>query len=480
MVTPHLRILRSERVVVAESGGLRVRPAAVWIEGAEICQVTPPESVAVAPPEAVVHELGQRVLAPAFVNAHTHLAMGALRGVASASARAGNVVTDLFFRLEAELTADDVRAFTRMGAYECLLTGSGEVWDHYYFGGAVAAGLLDVGLTGVVAPTLQDLSGPGAGRWEAELEASATLAENDAAKARGVRAALGPHATDTVSAALFARVVESAERWALPVHMHVAQSFEEVARAYERHGCSPLEWLERLGVLALSDALLVHAVFASAADLRLLHPERHVVGVCPFSQLQFAVPTPIAALEVAGIPWVVGTDCVASNDSTGLQKELALLGGFAALRAAFSPAASAHLVQGTLATARAFDGERRAELDGWSSQIDGEVLLGRAFGGLGRLAAPRSGAHAGVIRPGALANLVIYDPAHPSFWPGDDVLRTLAYAETSGAIWGMLVAGQWRGAPGAFHQSIVESGEYQAAREEASARKLELLGRVGC
>jgi cytosine/adenosine deaminase-related metal-dependent hydrolase len=425
-----------------------------------------------------VHELGERVLAPAFVNAHTHLAMGALRGVATASARAGNVVTDLFFHLESGLTAEDVRAFTRMGAYECLLTGSGEVWDHYYFGDAVAAGLLDVGLTGVVAPTLQDLSGPGATRWEAELEATEQLAANSAAKARGVRAALGPHATDTVSADLFARIAQSAERLRLPVHMHVAQSFEEVASAYAQYGCSPLEWLERLGVLELPSALLVHAVFASAADFSRLDPARHVVGVCPFSQLQFAVPTPVAALRAAAIPWVVGTDCVASNDSMGLQKELALLGGFGALGAAFSPAAAEHVTRGTLATGQALEDTRRAKLDDWSSQIASESLLERVWGGLGRLVAPSGGAPAGVIRPGALANLVIYDPEHPSFWPGDDVLRTLAYAETSGAIWGMLVAGVWRGAPGAFHQSIVESHEYRAAREEASARKRELFARI--
>jgi cytosine/adenosine deaminase-related metal-dependent hydrolase len=37
---------------------------------------------------------------PAFVNGHTHLAMGALRGITGSGSFDGNVVEDLFFKLE--------------------------------------------------------------------------------------------------------------------------------------------------------------------------------------------------------------------------------------------------------------------------------------------------------------------------------------------------------------------------------------------
>lgn len=476
MVTPHLEILRAERVVVCDGEAVEVRPAAVWIEGTTITRITAPEVLTEAPPDAVIHDLGARVLAPAFVNAHTHLAMGAFRGVATAAARSGNVVTDLFFRLEGALCAEDVRAFTRMGAYECLLTGSAEVWDHYYFGEAVAEALLDVGLTGVVAPTLQDLAGPGAERWEAELEATERIAHSERFAAGGVRAALGPHATDTVSPELLGNVVASADRLGLPVHLHVAQSFEEVTAIAERHGCSPIELLRRTGLLALDRVLLVHCVFASAEDLRRLDGARHFVGVCPFSQLQFAFPTPVETLVELGVPWVVGTDCVASNDSMGLQKELALLGGWGALRAAFSPEADTHVRAGAASSAEALESRRRQALAAWSSQVAAEALLRRSWGDFGRLSA---GAGGGGVQPGALANLVVYDPDHPCFWPGSDVLRTLAYADTSAAIWGLMVAGRWRGRCGDFHRSVIESDDYREVVREASERRRALLGSLG-
>lgn len=479
MMAPHLEILCSERVVVRGEEGLSVRPAAVWIEGAHIARVTSLESLQQAPPDAVIHRLGERVVAPAFVNAHTHLALGALRGVATAQARSGNVVTDLFFRVERELAAADVRAFTRMGAYECLLTGSVEVWDHYYFGLAVAEALADVGLTGVVAPTLQDLSGPGAGMWAEQLTATEEIARSERLGSLGIRAALGPHATDTVSPELLGRGIELARRLELPVHLHVAQSFEEVSALDARHGCSPIAWLAREGLLELPRVLLVHAVFASEADYALLDPERHYVGVCPFSQLQFAFPTAVASLARAGLPWVVGTDCVASNDSTSLQKELALLGGFGALRAAFSAVQERHERQGTRESARALEELRRAKIAEWSEEIGAERLLGRVWGNQGRLSAAPRGPVVGTIERGALANLVVYDPEHPSFWPGEDVLRTLAYADTSAAIWGVLSAGKWRGAPGDFHRSIIASDDYREAQREATARRRELFARLG-
>ncbi len=468
-------VLTSRRVVVPDGqGGVAVRPAAVSIEGPRIVAVT---EVDAAPrgDDVVTHDFGERVLAPAFVNAHTHLAMCALRGVTTALARRGNVVSDVFFRAESLLTAADVRAFTRLGAYECLLSGTAEVWDHYYFGAEVAAALADVGLSGVVAPTLQDLAGPGRARWESELAVTERIAGNQALAERGIFAALGPHATDTVSGELFRRIGDTARRLGLPLHLHAAQSFEEVASLQAREGCGPIEYLVRSGALDVPRALLAHAVFASRAELALLDPARHFVAVCPFSQVQFAFPSPVEELVRAGVPWVIGTDCVASNDSMSLPKELALIGGLAALRAGSSEPAREHAARGTLESARTLNEERRRRLDAWAGETAPGVLLRRAWGDEGRWSAGRGG---GVIRPGALAHVAVYDTGHPCFWPGDDVLRTLAYADPAPALHALVVSGRFVGRAGDFHASIVQSAEDREAVREADARRASLLGRI--
>ncbi len=475
-------LITSQRVVTSdERGALVVRPAAIFIEGPRIVRVEPLEAGRAAPATETAftrHDFGDRIVAPAYVNAHTHLALCALRGVTTAMARRGNVVSDVFFRFESLLTEGDVRAFTRLGAYECLLAGTGEVWDHYYFGEAVAAALSDVGLGGVVAPTLQDLSGPGHARWESELDATERLAAREDLAERGIFAALGPHATDTVSASLFARVGEVARRLELPVHMHVAQSFEEVDTIFAREKATPLEYVARSGALDGTRALLAHGVFASRSDLALLDASRHRFAVCPFSQVQFAFPSPVEELSRAGLSFVVGTDCVASNDSMSLSKELAVLAGLSALRAASSPQAERHLASGSLESARALNEERKVRLSSWTEETGAEQMLSHAFGDRGRLGAQRGLFGAGVIAPGALAHIAVYDTEHPCLWPADDPLRALAYADVGPALHSLFVAGRVVGRVGALATSLVESAEYRETVREATRRRALLLARL--
>ncbi len=194
---------------------------------------------------AELFDLADRLVAPAFVNAHTHLALCALRGIETAIADHDNVVEALYFKIERFLLPGDVRAFARMGAYESILCGVGTVWDHYYHGRQVAEALNDVGLTGVVAPTVQDVDGPGLPYLEAQLDATALIAE-DGRDDPGVReAAVGAHATDTVSSELWGRLRALADQYDLFIHSHVAQSCEEFERSLERHDCSPIERLAR-------------------------------------------------------------------------------------------------------------------------------------------------------------------------------------------------------------------------------------------
>ncbi len=125
-----------------------------------------------------VQDFSDRLLTPAFVNSHTHLTLGFLRGSLEPERARGNLVWESLFAVESRLSEADVLAFARMGAFESLLQGVGLVWDHYYHGGAVAKALFETGLGGVVAPTLQDLAGPGEGAAQRQLQATADIASS--------------------------------------------------------------------------------------------------------------------------------------------------------------------------------------------------------------------------------------------------------------------------------------------------------------
>ena len=468
--------LHADRVVLGDglTEPFRVVPASLRVEGLFVTEVVEEDADAwkARPTDgATALDLSDRVIAPAFIDAHTHLSMTAFRGLIGTAALRGNVVEDLFFRLEDALEEDDIRAFVRIGAFECLAHGVGLVWDHYYGGTALAEGLSDTGIASVVAPTLQDLSGPGATRTQAQLDATVAL-DDPAWVARGVWPALGPHATDTVSADLWQRVAAVANERNLPIHAHVAQSVEEFERSHERHDCSPTEFLHRQGVLDSGRMLLIHAIYMSGPDLDRLDPARHALGYCPLSQMQFCFPAHTPSWTAKELPWIVGSDCAASNDATNVQRELPLVAGTRGFTPATSGAYATFRSAPSPASARATDELRVDVFENLGQLCDPSFLLSRVWSVPGGM---HPAFRAGVIESGALANLLVLDPGHPTMWPARDVIRTLAMADTSAAIDKMMVRGSWV----KTGRELLQDPEYVEARTEADRRLALHLGKLG-
>jgi cytosine/adenosine deaminase-related metal-dependent hydrolase len=466
------RWLQTSKVVLPDGGGgLRVVPARIGLEAGRITAVLERPGPA---PDGVI-DLGDRLLGPAFVDAHTHLSMTGFRGITDAGHLQGNVVEDLFFRIERNLLPEDVVAFTRLGAWDAALSGVGTVWDHYYYGESVAEGLADVGLCGVVAPTAQDLDGPGRdGADEALRATEALLAPRWAS--RGIVPAVGPHATDTVSDALFERLGALAEAHGLPWHMHVSQSLEEVERSWQRHGCSPIERLDHLGVLDRGAAtLLVHAVFASDADLARLRPGRNPLGYCPWSQVQFAFPAPIEAWVKTGNAVLLGTDCAACNDTNSVQGDLRALVGGGAFAVTAGPGATFR-ADGSVDGARALQAARNRSLRDRERWSEPARALATVWSDPGRL---HPGLPVGAVEVGAIANLCVWDLDHPALWPGVAPLRSLVWCDATPALYGVLLQGCWLGEPGDLQGSVRRSPEWLEARREADARLARLLQRAG-
>ncbi len=467
--------LFADRVLLntEELDGYQIGPASLSIQGNHITAAKPMTREAwenTAPSlDITAIDLGDQLVTPAFINGHTHLSMVMFRGLDnSGMAMARNVVEDLYFKVESQLSSEDIYAFSRVGAYENLLHGVGTVWDHYYSGVAVADAIYDAGLTGVVAPTLQDVGGPGVASLEPQWRATLAIHENTKYEKHGITAAWGPHATDTVSDALWKRIAAASQEYDIPIHAHVAQSVEEYTFNMEQHQRSPVERLQHLGVLAQAQhMLLVHGIYINLEDLKRLDPKQHTLGFCPYSQLQYAFPANILAWAEAEMPWLLATDCAASNDSMNVQKEMRFVHGMRVAGATWASAYETFRQSGTPAHAKNIQKVRTQSFHKTEAIADTRFLLSRVWSVPGRM---HNKLQVGSLAPGHRANLVVWDPDHPSMWPCIDPLRTLALADSTPAITGMMINGAWIGERDNFAHSLRHNDGYRKALQEPNQR----------
>lgn len=164
----------------------------------------------------------------------------------------------------------------------------------------------------------------------------------------GLSPGLSPHAPYTTTLPLLAEAAAAARREGLPLCVHCDETPEEhrlwtrgdgpfrdfladvhaIADDWREPGCTPVEWLDRAGILApprpgLPGALLVHLNGIEDSDLERMALRGAGAVVCPGTHLYFERgPFPLERLVRAGIPTALGTDSLASNDRLSMWEEI--------------------------------------------------------------------------------------------------------------------------------------------------------------
>ena len=473
------RHLFSERVLLPD---FSIHPCIISVHNGNIENVTPAtrdmfnqwrRTVS----ELVVEDLGNALVTPAFVNAHTHLCMLAFRGIGGLASLEGNVVKDLYFRLERSLNPEDVRAFTRLGAVEALLSGTGFVWEHYYFGNMLTEALQDVGLSGAIASTLQDIDGPGKDRTEYAWTETYDLLNNSTAAQNGIVPVLGPHATDTVSDDLWRKIATVADEENLPIHSHLAQALDEVEWSWETHGLSPLGRMHKLGLTDLRvNKLWVHALYVGDEELNLLNPAFDRLGHCPSAQMQFGFPAYTNAWRNRGFDVLLGTDSPSCNDSINVQAELRFFSAADSYAVTMGETLLKFRKDPTLKRARSVKDERQIIFDLRAPFIDPSTLLSAIWNDAADL---HPKAPVGMIEENRWANLVVWDTDHPCFWPNTDPLQALTMANVTPAIKRIMTKGEWRfDGRGYLASRVASSPMVTEWRKEATQRLHSLWNRA--
>ena len=300
---------------------------------------------------------------------------------------------------EAKLTRSDIYWGTKLACLEMIKSGTTTFMDMFFHYGAIAEAACEMGMRAVISAVLFDSFDPE--KTLACQRSVERLYEEKANYSRRIKFSLGPHAIYTVSGELLRWAHRFAMKHNLLIHLHLAETQQEVADSVRDFGMTPVRYLYKLGVLS-PRLVIAHGLYVDDDEIRMLADHQVKVVHNPASNMKLASGGRFKfdEMRAAGVTVGLGTDgCSSSNnlDMVEAMKLASLLGKVWRGDPEATPAPAV------------FEAATRAggRLTGWD---------------IGRL------------EVGALADFSLIDLDSPVFTPNYNLISNLVYAANGSCV----------------------------------------------
>jgi 5-methylthioadenosine/S-adenosylhomocysteine deaminase len=385
--------------------------------------VTGDSITAVGPEDEIKREYSGRetvdcngkVLMPGLVNAHTHVPMTLLRGIAD-DLRLDVWLQGYMFPVERQFVSPEfVRLGTSIACAELIKSGVTTFNDMYYFEDDVAAATAEAGMRGVCGQTILKFPTPDAASYEDAIE----KARDYIKKWKGhplIVPSIAPHAPYTTTAEILRETADLAREQDIPLHIHIAETSFEVDNMRNENGMPVIPYVKKQGLLE-AKVIAAHCVHIDVGEIRSLHHAGAGVAHNPSSNLKLASGfAPVVKMLDQGLNVGIGTDGPASNNDLDMFEEVRL--------AAFIAKAVTN--------------------DPTSLPASQALLMATRLGAQ----ALHIGGMTGSLTPGRRADLILVDlsPAHnsPSFRrSADNTYAQIVYAGKSTDVTDVMINGRW-------------------------------------
>ena len=264
-----------------------------------------------------------RVVMPGLVNAHTHVPMTLLRGLAD-DLRLDVWLMGYVMPVEREfVNADFVGLGTRLGCAEMIRSGITCFADMYYFEDAVARATAEAGMRAFCAQTVLRFPAPDAISFEDSL----ALARDFIQRWQGhplIVPGPAPHAPYTCTPEILRACAELAAEFGVPLHTHLAETTFEVEASRRTHGMPVIPYVKKQGLFG-AKVLAAHCVHVDEGEIRGLQQAGAGVAHNPSSNLKLGAGiAPVQRMLDLGVNVGIGTDGPASNNDLDMFEEMRL------------------------------------------------------------------------------------------------------------------------------------------------------------
>jgi len=320
---PETALISPRWVVPVEPAGAVLEDHCVALRDGTVEAVLPRAQAELRFPSHPRIALQEHVLIPGLVNAHTHAAMSLMRGLADDLPLMRWLERYIWPAEGKHVSPQFVKDGTLLACAEMLRGGVTCFNDMYFFPEAALEAALEAGIRVSVGMIVVDF--PSAYGSDPDDYLAKGLALRDRWREHPLLSfCLAPHSPYAVSDATFRKIAKVAGEVYVPLHIHLHETAEEIARSLAEHGVRPIERLRRLGLLG-PGLIAVHAVHLTDEEIAQLARHGASVAHCPSSNLKLASGfAPVGALLAAGVNVGLGSDGAASNNRLDIFAEMRL------------------------------------------------------------------------------------------------------------------------------------------------------------
>jgi len=264
-----------------------------------------------------------KVLMPGLVNAHTHVPMNLLRGLAD-DLRLDVWLLGYIMPVEREyVNPEFVRLGTSLACAELIKSGVTTFADMYFFEDQVAEGAAEAGLRAVCCQTILKFPSPDAASYEEALAASEKMIKKWKDHPL-ITPAVAPHAAYTSTVDILSSATALAQKYDVPLHIHVSETAQEVEDSLRDQDMPVVPYIEQQNVLK-SKVIAAHCVHIDEREMHTLQKYGAGVAHNPTSNLKLSSGiAPISRMLELGLNVGIGTDGVSSNNDLDMFEEMRL------------------------------------------------------------------------------------------------------------------------------------------------------------
>jgi len=314
-------IISGDYVLPMDEAFTVINNGAIAVKGTDIIEVGHSDDIFRKYTAGNVIKERSSVILPGLINTHTHAAMVYFRGIADDLPLTDWLNNHIWPAENTWLSPEFVSDAIELACLEMLKGGITTYNDMYFYEDAAGRTAKRMGMRAVLGAGILDFPSKSASTADQYFDNAESFIR-DWKGDELITPCIAPHALYTCGPDTLRRSKAIAEKYDIPLHIHISETEWEVRDVLARYNKRPVEYLESLSFLD-KNVLAAHCIWVEDNEIELLAKRRVSVSHCMESNLKLASGfAPVATMIAEGVKVTFGTDGAASNNDLNIFSEM--------------------------------------------------------------------------------------------------------------------------------------------------------------